>query len=174
MDKLFQDLQFVRVYLDDILVISINTQEYLEHLQIVLERLKMADLTINVEKSKFFKTKIKYLGFMLSEKGLQPISKKVDAILQIESPKNKRGVKKIIGLFQYYHQHVHGLSHLMGPISLMSSTKEKFYWTKEHEEALCKMKQLLAKQTLLHYPDFSKTFEIYTDTSDLQMGSVII
>lgn len=63
MDKLFNIMPFVKVYLNDILVVSTNSIEYLSHLREVLAKLEKANLTINVEKSQFFKTSVEYLGF---------------------------------------------------------------------------------------------------------------
>lgn len=69
MYKLLGDLEFVKVYLDDILILSATPQEHIQHLQIVISQINAAGLTINVGKSQFFKTRIEYLGFILSEKG---------------------------------------------------------------------------------------------------------
>ena len=55
----------------------------------------------------------------------------------------------------------------------MTSAKEKFLWTEEHTRAFERMKQLIAKETLLTYPDFSKPFDIHTDASNVQLGSCI-
>lgn len=57
-------------YLDDIVVCSDSFEEHLEMLRYVAERLKLAGLTINVQKSKFCKREIKFLGNILSEDGL--------------------------------------------------------------------------------------------------------
>ena len=45
----------------------------------------------------------------------------------------------------------------------MTSSNVKFEWTKEHEEAFSKMKKIMARETLLAFPDFNKSFEIHTD-----------
>jgi hypothetical protein len=49
----------------------------------------------------------------------------------------------------------------------------KWKWTAEHQEAFEKMKLLIAKETLLSFPDFSQEFEIDTDASKLQLGACI-
>ncbi len=49
----------------------------------------------------------------------------------------------------------------------------KFTWGIEQQEAFKSIKRKLAQQILLHYPDPSKPFEVYTDASKLQLGLVI-
>ena len=43
----------------------------------------------------------------------------------------------------------------------------------KHKNHLKKLKEIVAKQTMLKYPDFSKTFHVHTDASDYQLGGVI-
>lgn len=90
MDKHFADLEFVKIYLDNLLIISQTIIEYLRHLEIVLQQLNSAELTINTEKSQFFKSEIKYLGFHISKESFRLISKRVKAIINIVTPKNRR------------------------------------------------------------------------------------
>jgi hypothetical protein len=64
-------------------------------------------------------------------------------------------------------------SHLLAPLSSLTSSYVKWKWTTEHQESFNKMKALVAKGTLLTFPDFSKEFEIHTDASKLQLGACI-
>jgi hypothetical protein len=49
----------------------------------------------------------------------------------------------------------------------------KFKWTTEHQQAFDSLKNSLAPEVVLAYPDFSVPFEIYTNASKYQIGSVI-
>ena len=55
----------------------------------------------------------------------------------------------------------------------MTSANVKWNWTEECQEAFDKMKMLIAKETLLTYPNFSKPFDIHTDASKVQLGACI-
>ncbi len=56
----------------------------------------------------------------------------------------------------------------------MNKTKKKpWRWDTIHQQAFDKVKAAIAKKTVLAYPDFSKPFEIYTDTSSIQLRAVI-
>ena len=70
-------LEFLRAYLDDLLIISNSTYEDHPHqLEIVLQRLKRAGLKVHAEKSSFFAPEIEYLGYMLTKEGIKQVRKK--------------------------------------------------------------------------------------------------
>jgi Reverse transcriptase (RNA-dependent DNA polymerase) len=73
MDQAFGDLPHMFVYIDDILVITKGTFErHLQHLCVVLQRLKLCHLHVNLKKSRFIADKVKYLGFVLLTKEFVP------------------------------------------------------------------------------------------------------
>eukprot|EP00980_Cylindrotheca_fusiformis_P025186 scaffold13234_cov64-Cylindrotheca_fusiformis.AAC.1 len=49
----------------------------------------------------------------------------------------------------------------------------KWHWDTEHQNAFDTIKRVMSKETLLHYPDFNRPFEIHTDASLRQIGAVI-
>ena len=77
-------------------------------------------------------------------------------------------------MVNYYHNMWQQHSHLMAPLSALVSNKTKFIWKEEQQKAFDKIKKIIIKETLLAYPDFSKEFHIHTDTSNVQLGAVIM
>ena len=65
-------------------------------------------------------------------------------------------------------------SHICAPLTSMVGANAKFEWGSEQQKAFNKMKRLIAKETLLTFPDFNEEFHIYTDASDYQLGAVIM
>ena len=59
------------VYLDDIIIFSHSYEEHLQHLDAVFERIKQHGLKLNPSKCKFFQRRLKYLGHIISEKGIK-------------------------------------------------------------------------------------------------------
>ena len=59
-------------------------------------------------------------------------------------------------------------------ISATSDKITKFVWTDEMTTSFEEIKQIIAQQVLLAFPDFKSLFYIYTDTSDYQLGAVIM
>jgi hypothetical protein len=64
-------------------------------------------------------------------------------------------------------------SHLLAPLTIFTSKKAKWQWTNEKQRAFEEIKKVIAKDVLLAYPDFTLPFDIHTDASHTQLGSVI-
>ena len=73
---------FCTAYLDDILIYSTNLKDHKQHVQKVLTKLQEARIQANVDKCEFHVTETKYLGLIVSTKGIKMDPAKVDAIKQ--------------------------------------------------------------------------------------------
>jgi putative transposase len=77
MYEIFSDLEYVHVYIDNLLVTSCSTfEEHLQRLKLVFSRLSEAGLKINANKSHFAVSEIEYLGYSITRNGIQPVPKK--------------------------------------------------------------------------------------------------
>ena len=174
MGTLFEDLQYVRVYIDDLLVLTKGTfDEHLDQLATVLERLRNAGLKVNAKKSFFARSELEYLGYWITREGIQPVASKVEAIHAMKPPTNKRELRKFIGVVNYYRDMWIRRSEVLAPLSRLTSKEAKWSWGSEEQKAFDTMKRIISKETLLTYPDFNKPFEIHTDASHTQLGAVL-
>ena len=88
------DIKNVRAYLDDILITTSGLYEdHLANLDKVLCCLHNTGFAVNVHKSSFTVDAIKYLGYWITHKGIQPQPKKVEAIQRLTAPKTKRQLR---------------------------------------------------------------------------------
>ena len=175
MSNLFADLEYVRAYIDDLLVITKGTYEdHLEKLGSVLNRLRRAGLKVNAKKSFFAQQELEYLGYKVTTNHITPIPDKVEAMLNIAVPRTKKELRSFIGLVNFYRDAWIRRSHILAPLTKLTGKKANWEWKEEHTEAFNSIKRVLAKETLLVYPDFSKPFELYTDASDYQLGAALM
>ena len=187
MSDLMATLEFVRTYLDDLLIITKGSlEDHLEKLSMVLTRLQDAGLKINAEKSNFCTLETEYLGYVLTRDGIKPQVNKVQSILALTPPRNVKELRSFLGMVQYYRdlwarrsEMLAPLTSLVGECGQTKVTKAKgtrkvpWYWAEVHQKAFDDVKATIAKEVVLAYPDFDKVFEIYTDASTKQLGSVI-
>ena len=174
MTELFAGLDYVRAYIDDLLIISKGSyEEHLEHLDSVLIRLKQAGLKVNAKKSFFCQHELEYLGYWITRDGIQPIPKKIEAIKNIAPPKTRKQLRSFIGMINYYRDMWRKRSEILAPLTELTSDKNKWEWTNVHQRSFDLIKKVLARETLLSYPNFNEVFDIHTDASDYQLGSVI-
>src|SRR6266496_2780726 len=76
---------FCIVYLDDILIFSKIEEEHYQHLELIIKHLQHVKLYTNPKKYKFFKTKLKYLDFLVNKKSLHMNSSHVKIISEWRS-----------------------------------------------------------------------------------------
>ena len=174
MSELMMGLEFARVYLDDLM--SITKGDYDDHLnklELILKRIQEAGLKINAKKSFFARGELEYLGYWVTREGIQPLKKKVEAIMKIAEPKTRRQLRGFIGIINFYRDMWIRRSHILAPLASLTSNSKPFKWEEEHSKAFKLAKQVIARHTMLAYPNFSKPFQIHTDASHHQLGAVI-
>ena len=88
----------------------------MKHLRYVLERLQQEKLLINVKTCTFMKTKLIYLGFVISRDGLKMHPKKVQAIIDWPSPRNIFEVRSFHVLASFYRKFIKNFSGICASI----------------------------------------------------------
>jgi hypothetical protein len=89
------------------------------------------------------------------------------------APKMQKEVRRFVGLVNFYRDLYPCRAEFLAPLTNLCGKNTKFQWTEEHQNAFCEMKDTIAKETMLTYPDFSQPFIIHTDASSKQIGGVI-
>lgn len=178
-DALFYGPEFehrVFVFIDDVIIVSNSFEQHMSLLNLVLQKLKMANLTINSKKSQFFRRQLKYLGYIVDSNGLQPDPEKVQSILNYPAPTNRKEVRRFLGTASWYRRFIPNFSSLASPLNKLTSQKKDspaFVWSPEAEDAFQKLKKHLVSAPILSCPDYSKPFEVHTDASDYGLGAVL-
>ena len=187
MSELMATLEFVRTYLDDLLCITKgDLKDHLAKLRLVFDKLQGAGLKVNADKSNFCATETEYLGYILTRDGIKPQANKVQAILALEPPSNVKELRRFLGMVQYYRDLWAKRSDMLAPLTDLvgecgqtkvtrakGTKKVPWHWDEVHQRAFDMVKTTIAKDVVLAYPDYDKVFEVYTDASSTQLGSVI-
>jgi hypothetical protein len=131
MSKLMQELEYVRAYIDDMLIITNDSfEDHMEKLEAVLKRLDEAGLKVNASKSFLAKGELEYLGYWITRDGIQPTVSKIQAIINIVTPRNRKELRRFIGLVNYCRDMWIRRSEFLAPLTKLTSCKEKWTWTK--------------------------------------------
>ena len=97
MYKLFNGLDYVRTYIDVLLIISNKSlEDHIEKLDKMLSKLKSAGFKVNAEKSFVARNELECLGFKITRKGIVPLPDKVEAIKNITVPTTKKQLQSLI------------------------------------------------------------------------------
>ena len=174
MDTACQSLDFVYVYLDDILVASRNQQEYLRHLRYLFKKLAAFGLVINVNKCQFGSRQIDFLCHSIDARGARPLATKVEAIQQLPTPTSLKSLQQFAGMINFYHRFIPASARIMAPIyQALKGKPSKFQWTEELHLAFTNAKQALVHSTLLHHPQKHAPLALIVDASSIAVGGVL-
>ena len=181
MEEIFRDmLHKVEVYLDDVGIFDNTWEEHLHTVEQVLTRLQDHDFTVKPDKCEWAVRETSFLGFWLTPTGLKQWPRKVEAIMKLDKPKTLKQLRAFVGMVNFYRLFHKRRAHIMAPLTdLTGLTKDQQrhfqrYWTAAHDKAFEDTKKMVAKETLLKYPDPNKPFVVETDASDKQIGAVIL
>lgn len=174
-DEVLQaDLEpFVFVYLDDVIVISESFEQHLEILQKIFDRLFKAGLTLNRDKCQFFRSELRYLGYVVDKRGLRVDPDKVNAILGIPTPSSVADVRSFLGMASWYRRFVKDFATISNPLTNLLKKNRKWHWTEECQESFQRLKECLISAPVLNCPDFSQPFVVQTDASGYGLGAVL-
>ena len=172
-------LSWCIIYLDDIIIFSDNPKEHLHRLRGVFTKLAKAGLKLKPNKCEFFKTKITYLGHIVSSKGIETDPKKVEVVKNWTVPKTVTDIRSFLGFTNHYRRFIKGYANVARPLNLLVSgdnanhKKALIKWTEECQAAFNKLKELCTSTPILAYANYKKPFQLQTDASDLGLGAVL-
>jgi hypothetical protein len=157
-ETLFRSMLYKELvlYIDDLLIGAVDVPQMLERLRKVFTILQQAGLKIKPSKCKLFQTRIKFLGHMISEEGIQTDPDKIDAVRDWPTPKNAKEAHSFIGLAAYYRRFIKNFAQIAQPLyQLVNVPPKDFQWFPEHQHAFDKLKEQLTFPNLLAYPDYT-------------------
>ena len=118
MQRIFgdQQCQSLLLYLDDIVVFSSIFQQHLVRLEVVLQRLQYEGLKAKLSNCSFFQHEVRYLGHIISAKGVSTDPGKVEAVASWQPPTTILELRSFLGFASYYQRFVEGFAKLAAPL----------------------------------------------------------
>lgn len=138
------------VYIDDILCFSENFQTHLQHLRLIFQRLREANLTLQTAKCKFAAKRVIYLGHILSKSGIEVDPDKTRAISTLPPPQNPKKLRSFMGMANYYRKYIFGYSKICTPLNALLYKNAKYIWTESCQQAFDTIKSHLLNAPILH------------------------
>ena len=174
-DLIFSGLTWeaLLVFLDDIIIFGSTIEQHIERIEHVFQRLSTAGLKITPAKCHFFKKQVTFLGFNISQQGIQTDPSKTEAIVQWPTPTNVKQVRSFCATINYYRKHIHQFSIIAAPLFDLQKKKSRFIWTAEHDRAFNTLKMRLTTAPVLAIFDPTKPTLVDCDASGSGLGAVL-
>jgi len=118
------------IFLDDLIVFSNTAEDHPQRLEEVLRRYNEANLQLHHAKCVIAQPEVRYLGYMLSEKGVSASSDKVTAVRQYPIPKNVTDVRAVLGLALFYRRFVPNFAKIAKPFTALTRKDRQFTWAR--------------------------------------------
>jgi hypothetical protein len=135
-DELFTELKGKCLnFLEDVVVYWPSVKDQVIYLRKVLGSLKRARYTLNPEGT-LGATKIKYLGHMLSSRGIKMLSDRIAAIQRYPHPTNLKALRRFIGMVGFYARFIPGYSRKTTMLHGLKRKDVQFVWCRENQVAL--------------------------------------
>jgi hypothetical protein len=144
---------FALAYLDDVLIFSKTLKEHIQHVRKVLAKVREKDLPVKLSKCEFHKHSISFLGYIVSDKGIAPDPKKVQAIEEWPEPTNVKEVQAFMGIVNYYRKFIAQFSGIATDLTNLTKKDVDFTWGANHAEAFKELKRrsLVVHRVGLHH-----------------------
>ena len=173
-------LKGVECVADDIIVYGVGDtradaeKNHDQRLRALLHRCREKHIRLNSKKCVLKTTSITFLGHIVSDQGLRPDPKKIQAILELPNPTNKTEIQRLQGSVQYLARFLPRLSDSFEPLRRLTHTDEPWVWNEEHDQAMKEIKNLLTTAPILTYYDPEKALVIQCDASKSGLGATLL
>lgn len=173
MSNLLKDLPQVEVFLDDIIIGSVDIKSHLETLEKVLERLRSHGMKLKESKCSFLLEEVQYLGYIISKDGIKVDPTKIEGILKIPRPLNITELRSFLGVVNFYARFVPNLSTILSPLYDLLRKGTVWKWNERRERAFKSIKNLLVSAEVLSHYDPNKQLILTTDASSRGISGVL-
>ncbi|XP_057755615.1 uncharacterized protein LOC130974778 [Arachis stenosperma] len=176
MDKVFRHQigRNIEIYVDDMVAKTTSERSHCDDLKEIFEQIRSYNMRLNPEKCAFGIQGGKFLGFMLTSRGIEANPEKCKAILNMTSPKTIKEVQQLAGriaALSRFLPAVSSRSHLFFQTILKN---KQFQWTPECEKAFAELKTILSSPPVLQRPEVGKPLYLYLSISDHSISSALV
>jgi hypothetical protein len=176
MNEMFQDLiteGVISVYLDDILIFTNSLEEHHQITCLVLDCMREHKLYLRPEKCEFEKTKIEYLGVIISHNKVEMDPVKIAGVTDWPTPSNKKEVQSFVGFINFYRPFIPGFSHHARALFDLTMKDVGFIWGLPQEDSFMKLKELVTSAPVLDLPNDDLPFQLEANRSGIATGAVL-
>jgi transposase InsO family protein len=161
------------VYLDDVLIFSSSFDRHLDALGQILQRFRESKFQLKLDKCRFGARQLRYLGFLLSEAGIQPDPRLIQKIADCPTPTDARQAHSFVQLCNYYSSNIPHFADIAEPLQRLNRKNVAFTWTNTENTAFLNLKKALISAPCLSFPNFDLDFVLDTDASKYAIGAVL-
>ena len=175
--QLFSDrhrYQGIRVYMDDIVAFGRSFGDHLRQIDLVLDTLGKANLSVNPNKTEIGYQEIEYLGYRISGTSIRLSERHIKAISNMAAPKNLKALQRCLGATNFFRKHIPNYAKNTYHMRQLLKKDVKFQWSKACQNELDYLKTCLTSDPILRPMNPNKMIYVCTDASQHGYGWVTL
>ena len=176
MDKVLAPIlgRKVQAYVDDMVVTTQQREQHATDLEELFTTIAKYRLKLNPEKCVFGVEAGKFLGFLLTERGIEANPEKYAAIINMRSPISVKEVQQLTGRMVALSRFVSAGADKGHPYFQCLRRNNRFVWTRECQEAFENLKKYLVNPPVLCKPELGTPFYLYFAVTERAINSVLL
>ncbi|CAJ2646545.1 unnamed protein product [Trifolium pratense] len=176
MNKVFRGQigDMLEVYMDDMIVKSPEELDHVVHLRKVFEQARKYNMRFNPEKCTFGVRAGKFLGFYLTERGIEANPDKCRAFAELPTPSDKKSIQTLNGMLTSLSRFVSKSAQHALPFFKLLKKEAVFEWTEECEQALQHLKKALSEPPVLSRPNDEEVLYLYLSVASEAVSAALI
>ncbi|XP_057452113.1 uncharacterized protein LOC130743916 [Lotus japonicus] len=164
----------VEVYIDDIIVKTPKGGDHTADLAVVFEQLKKHNMRLNPDKCTFGVRSGKFLGYMLTNRGIELNPDKCQAIMNMKSPRTVKEVQQLAGRMAAIGRFLPKAALRALPLYTLLKKGATFEWSAEADAAFTQLKETFSSPSILTSPKPGETLYLYLAVREKAVSSVLI
>ena len=177
MSKIFRPLILKKhaiTYLDDVFMQSQTKDEMFIILEQYHQILKNENMKAAPDKSHFFLTRVKFLGYIIEINTITPLKSRIHAIQKLQPSTNKKKIPEFLGMLNFLNKYVYKKQLYLRPFYNILRQQNNFEWTTKHQTRFEEIKKLLTEQISNRIPDPNQPFYAMCDASNFGIGAALL
>ncbi|XP_072064512.1 uncharacterized protein [Arachis hypogaea] len=164
----------MEIYVDDMVAKTTHERSHCDDLKEIFEQLRAYKMRLNPEKYAFGVQGGKFLGFMLTSRGIEANPEKYEAILNMTSPKTIKEVQQLAGRIAALSRFLPSASSRSYHFFQTITKNKKFQWIEECEKAFAELKSILSSPPVPQRPEVGKPLYLYLSISNFSISSALV
>ena len=164
----------IEVYIDDMVVKSKIVSEHVRDLGNIFEILRRHKLRLNSSKCSFGVGSGKFLGYMVTHKGIEVSPDQIRAVNSLHPPRNPKEVQKLTGMIAALNYFISQLADRCRPFFILLNKWKGFEWTEECALAFQQIKEYLSRPPIMSSPEANEVLFAYIVVARHAVSLVLI
>ena len=159
--------------MDDILIYSNSEEEHEQHVRLILQKLIEHGLYVKLEKCVFNVPRISFLGYIISDQGIEMDPSRIQSIVDWPAPSCVRDIQIFLGFANFYRRFIDGYSRVVCPITNLLKKGQWFIWSSEAQAAFDELKSRFTTAPILRHFDPSLPITLHPDSSGFAISCIL-